>query len=194
MSAVENWENNWNLLLNSKKTKQMVVSTQPLSRANNLGSYIPSVTVTGKNLERVPSFKLLGTHISENLKWDEQTKQTISSCYGVLSILLKLKNLAPFHVKKQLAESVVLSKIDYNDVVHYPLPACLNNTLQPLQNVAASFVYNRYCREVDVLSLGWLPQTERIQYHLRIAHKAIWALIFILRIRFPPGSSITSNL
>ena len=153
----------------------MVVSTQPLSRVHNLGSYIPPVTVTGKNFERETSFKLLGTHISENLEWNEQTKQTMSSCHGVLSILRKVKNLAPIQVKKQLAESLVLSKIDYKDVIHYPLPACLNNKLQRVQNVKASFVYNRYCREVDVLSLGWLPLTERKQHHLlRSAHKTIW--------------------
>ena len=44
----------------------------------------------------------------------------ISKCYSTLSVLKKLKNLAPFHDRTNLAESLVLSRIGYNDVVSYP--------------------------------------------------------------------------
>jgi hypothetical protein len=42
--------------------------------------------------------------------------------YGVLSVLRKLRNLALFHVQKQLGESLILSKLDYIRVLcftHY---------------------------------------------------------------------------
>ena len=39
--------------------------------------------------------------------------KTLASCYGMLVALLKLKHLAPFHLSKGLAESLVLVKPDY---------------------------------------------------------------------------------
>ena len=46
-----------------------------------------------------------------------ETDCKISSCYGTLSVLKKLKYLAPYNVRKHLAECLILSKIDYNDIV-----------------------------------------------------------------------------
>ena len=47
--------------------------------------------------------------------------------------------------------------------------------LQRVQNAAASFVTNKYCRTGDVLSLGWLLVQERIELELmRFAHRSIW--------------------
>ena len=98
-----------------------------------------------------------------------------SSCYAVLSTLKKLRNLTPSHIKKQLAESLILSKIYYNIVVYHPLPATQLKKLQRVQNAAASFVTNKYCRIGDVLSLGWLAIHERTEFELmRFAHKSIW--------------------
>ena len=110
--------------------------------------------------------------VNNNLKWANHVKNLASSCYSVLSTLRKLKNLASFHIKKQLAESLVLSKMDYNIVVCHLLPAYQMKKLQRVQNTAARFVTNRYCNESDVLSLGWLPVKERIEFNLmRLAHK-----------------------
>ena len=123
-------------------------------------------------LERVQEFKLLGTWI--NNPCADHVKNLASSCYSVLSTLRKLKNLASFHIKKQLAESLVLSKMDYNIVVCHPLPAYQMKKLQRVQNTAASFVTNRYCNESDVLPLEWLPEKERIEFNLmRLAYKSL---------------------
>lgn len=167
MSTLEEWAAESNLLLNGKKTKQMVemvITTPQMSRVHGLDAMVPDVTVKGQTLERVNEFKLLGTWISDNLKWTNHVKYLVSSCYSVLSTLRKLKNLAPFHVKKQLAESLILSKLDYNDAVCYPLPAYLQKKLQRVQNAAAGFVTNRYSSESDVLNLGWLPVKERTEF------------------------------
>ena len=96
-----------------------------------------------------------------------------SSCYAVLSTLKKLRNLTPSHIKKQLAESLILSKIYLNIAVYHPLPAIQLKKLR-VQNAAASFVTNKYCHIGDVLSLGWLPIHERTELELmRFAHKSI---------------------
>ena len=68
------------------------------------------------------SCKPLGVHINEHLKWDNHFKHTISGCYATPSLLRKLKYLAKYELRKQLAETLILSKLDYADLVFYPLP------------------------------------------------------------------------
>ena len=71
---------------------------------------------------------------------------TASSCYGTLSTLRKIKHFTDFKLRKHLAESLVLSKIDYNDIVFDPLPLYLVKRLQRIQNAATSFVTGHYAR------------------------------------------------
>jgi hypothetical protein len=60
--------------------------------------------------------------MQQNLKWNDDVNRKISECYAILSVLRKLKYLAPYNIRKHLAESLVLSKLDYNDVVCSPVP------------------------------------------------------------------------
>ena len=69
--------------------------------------------------------------------------------------------MTPQNVKKQIAESPVLSKLSYNDMVIYPLPVHLQKKIQRVQNATASFLNNHNCTEKDVVKLGWLSTLER---------------------------------
>ena len=122
MTVLENWATESNLALNEIKTKQMLIATSKMSRAHRLDTVVPDIRVKAQTLEKVDEFKLLGTWFSNNLKWGCHIKHVTSSCYAVLSTLKKLGNLAPSHIKKQLAESLILSKIYYNIVVYHSLP------------------------------------------------------------------------
>ena len=83
-----------------------------------------------------------GSHVQldQNLKWNDHVKSLLTSCYGTLSLLRKLKNLAPFYVRKNLPESLVIAKLDYASTVFYPLPQYQVDRLQRLQNACAGFV------------------------------------------------------
>ena len=74
---------------------------------------------------------------------------------------MKFKNFTP-----QQAESLVLSKIDYNDTVTHSMPAYLIKHLHRFQLAAASFVLNRYANMPDVLKLDLPPTLERSKFHL----------------------------
>lgn len=100
----------------------MLTATQQMPAAHALKDVVPAITVKGEVLERISSFKLLDTWLNEHLKWADHIRMLSSSCYAVWSVFRKLKNLAPYNVRKQLVECLVLSKLDYNDVVCYPLP------------------------------------------------------------------------
>ena len=77
-----------------------------------------------------------------------------------------LSRLLSVHVRKQLAECLILSKIDYNDIVGHPIPEYLIKRLQRVQLAAACFVLGRYAHMPDLIKLGWLPIKERRENQL----------------------------
>ena len=101
------------------------------------------------------STKLLGVHKQDHLtSWNIHINELVTSSFGVLAVLKKLRKLAPFRVKKQLAESLILSKLDYTSTVFYPLPECQQKPLQRVQNVCAGYVLGRYGTEAVCTWVG----------------------------------------
>ena len=80
MSQLESWASESNLLMNGDKTKQMLLTTPQMSKVHNLEEFIPPLSVGGQAVEKVKTFKLLGTWINENLKWSDPVKHVLSSC------------------------------------------------------------------------------------------------------------------
>ena len=79
------------------------------------------MTLANKPLKRVSETKLLGIHFYDHLTWNKQTKTVISSCDYTLSTLRKSKNFTTFKLRKQLAEWLVLSKINFNDFEYHSI-------------------------------------------------------------------------
>ena len=104
-----------------------MLSSAQMSRAHGLETRSLNLTINGKRLERVSDFRLLGTQVNQHLNWKEEINLKISSCYAALAVIRKLKQLTHLHVGKQLAECLILSKIDYNNInfVSHPIPEYL---------------------------------------------------------------------
>ena len=171
---LEEWSRNANLVINPSKTKMMVLSTKQLSSARALEDLNMKIAVNNKNIERVPSAKLLGTYINQHLKWEDNVKYICTSCYATLAMLRKVKNLLPFHIRKNLAQALVLSKLYYNDILYHSLPEYLTACLHRVQKAAASFVNGKYATTLDIPNLNWLPVTEQREWHiLKSTHKSL---------------------
>ena len=65
-----------------------------------------------------------------------------------------------------VTELLVLSKLDYADIVFMPNTNLLANHLPKVQNSAASFVFDKFSKEKDVIGLGWLTMRERRELQL----------------------------
>ena len=176
---LEEWSSEANLIINPSKTKVMMLSTAQLSSSHSLYDASIDIEINGTPMERVNSTKLLGSYIHEHLKWEENVKNVASTCYSTLATLRKLKNSLPLNIRKNLVQSLVLSKLYYNDVIHHSLPQYLDKRLQRVQKAAASFVLGKYARTADVLSLNWLPikgqrewNTLKVTY--KVLHDANW--------------------
>ena len=96
---------------------------------------------------------------------------------------------ADINLKKSLAQCLILSKIRYGNVVFGNAPDYLIGRLQKLQRTAASFVLNRYCNDVEILNLKWLPVKESILLStVKLAHKSLYDERFpsYMKLRFKP--------
>jgi hypothetical protein len=80
-----------------------------------------------------------------------------------------------------LAEALVLSKMDYNNIVFDPLPLYLVKRLQRIQNAATT---------TDAVKIGWLPVQERREWHLfkttyKALHDTSWPSYASLKVAKP---------
>ena len=109
-------------------------------------------------------------HLNENLKWDEHVNELSISCDGVLRTLRKLKNFTNFKLRKQLAESLILYKLDYCQIIFNPISEYLVLMLQRV-------IIIKYVRETkDLVKIGWLPVKGRRQWNLlKATHQALYS-------------------
>ena len=113
--------------------------------------------------------------LQQNLTWNNHIAQLLTSCYGSIAMLKKLKRFTHCNIRKQLAEALILSKLDYCNVLYHGMPDYLTRRLQKLENAAAGFVQGRYANAENVLALNWLPVKERIEFNIaKLTYKAIY--------------------
>lgn len=98
-------ENNL-LSLNLTKTKVMVFGNKDTSSH-------PKLVVKGKTIEEVTSFKHLGVHIDNRLRWDVHIREMLSSCSSLCGILRKLSRFVPQHVLLTIYYSFIHSRYKY---------------------------------------------------------------------------------
>ena len=78
-------------------------------------------------------------------------------------------------MRKHLAESLVLSKVNYACTVFHPLPAFQMKHLQRLQNACAGFVTRRFAGVEDVVKLNWLLVNKNIELNvLKLTNKSLY--------------------
>ena len=74
-----------------------------------------------------------------------------------------------------LAESLILSKLNYGVVLYKNARPYFIKRIQRLQNAAAGYVLMRHSNEKDVISLNWLLIIELIDFKIsKLAHKALY--------------------
>ena len=163
------WSEQSKLALNNDKTKALLITTPQMASYHSLRKPDKTnISITSKTPDVNESYKLLGIYFTNTLTWNKQVHEHSSSCYASLAVLRKLGNIAPFHLRKQLAETLILSKLDYCDIVFH-LPDNHLKRLQRVQCAAASFVTRKCSNQESVLKLGWLPLEERRDWHLATA-------------------------
>ena len=130
----------------------------------------------------------MGVHFNQHLNWNDHVTNLVKSTCGVLRTLRLFKIFTPFKVRKNLAECLVLSKLNYGNVVFAQLPHHLINRLQRVQNTAAGYVLGRYAKLKDVIELNWLPIKEKLSHRSLYAND--WPKYLLTEINQPKSKRI----
>ena len=105
------WCQSNNLALNVRKTKEMVVDFRKVSS----NKHTP-VTISGEPVERVPSFKYLGVHLTEDLSWSLHAQHLTGKSRQRLYFLRRLRK---FKV------SPAILRTFYSSAVESTLTGCI---------------------------------------------------------------------
>ena len=93
--------------------------------------------------------------------------------------LIKIKRFAPQKTREHLAEALIISKIDYRNIVYYYASQNFLMRLQKLLKANFSFVNGGDINSLDVVLLGWLPINERIDISIiKLACKGLYVMAF----------------
>ena len=165
-------------MLNGAKTKYIIFSTTKIKQ-NFLQDFEYSFDLNNDQVEKVDNWKVLGMIFQENLSWEKRIDQILCTCYKKLFVLKKIKRFAPQKIRKHLAEALIISKIDYGNIIYSNASQNSLMRLQKLLKATCSFVNGRYSNSLDVILLGWLPINERIDFCIiKLAHKALYVTQF----------------
>ena len=129
LSNVFHWCNENAILMNVKKTKSMMFGTrQRLKDIPQAPFY-----VNGRQLECVPSYKYLGTHLDSELTFVKQSNETIKSISYKLYFLGKIKKFLNTDILLRLYKSYIQPYFDYNDIFLETTTARQYDRLERLQ-------------------------------------------------------------
>ena len=86
---------------------------------------------------------MLGITIDESLNWNDFISRKLQLDYSTLTCLRKIKGCTSYHTRKWLAKPLILSKLDYRNVLSH-------NTSQQKQKKLC-------CPKSDALKTKCLP-------------------------------------
>ncbi len=136
LSDISSWMMDHHLQLNLAKTELLVVSANP-SLHHNFSIQLGSSTITPSRTARN-----LGVVIDDQLSFTDHIATTARSCRFALYNIRKIRPFLSEQAVQLLVQALVLSRLDYCNVLLAGLPACTIKPLQLIQNAAARVVFN----------------------------------------------------
>lgn len=141
LASIAEWSANNCLLLNPLKTKYIIFGSK-----HQLASLAPTqdVMLLGEPVERVYEARNLGLIMDSELRFEKHVTNCMRECFYRLKVLYRMRPFLSTALRIQLTESLVLSKLNYMDMVIHPrLLAKTRKVLQRVQNACA-----RYCFDI----------------------------------------------
>ena len=106
---VSHWLKENRLVLNTSKTKYMIIGT-----SQRLANVEPvELQVDNTRLERVTFFKYLGVFLDQSLVWNDHLEYISKKIGSKISLLRRLRPFLSEHCSKLLANSLIMPHFDY---------------------------------------------------------------------------------
>lgn len=165
------------LVLNADKTKLMLFTTSKARLQN-----VPVVvTVDGKEIEVVNSYKYLGILIDDSLNFKPHVLNLVKKLRLKLGFYFRNKLCFSFNVKKRLVAATFLPVLDYGDLLYMHASAQCLHMVDTAYHASLRFITN--CKALthhcELYSrVGWPPlATRRLLHWYTFIYKAILGLL-----------------
>ena len=136
-----------------------------------------NLTIHNAEIERVTTFKYLGTWVDQSLKWNEHVTNISKKISQRIGFISRLRKCLPVKITKLLANSLVMPHFDYCNLVWSNCTIDLGNKLQVLQNrLARIILYEGPRAHVNdmLCKLNWKNLNDRSHFNLiLLVHKCL---------------------
>lgn len=140
LGRIADWSRENSLLLNPLKSKFMVIGTK--MQVSKILLANPIVNIHGQIVERVDEARNLGILFDSHLRFESHVLNLVKNCMYRLKVLYKVRSLLSEKVRVTLCESLVLSRLNYGDIVFGPrLLSKSQRLLQRVQNACCRFCF-----------------------------------------------------
>lgn len=140
LNQISSWSVQNGLLLNPLKTKFMVLGSK---RQLAILPETIKVSLMGNPVDRIYEARNLGLKVDAHLRFEKHLAECVQNCFFRLKTLYKLRPYISEDLRIQLVETLVLSKLNYADIVYGPrLLSRTQRLVQRVQNACARFCFS----------------------------------------------------
>ena len=192
--AVGRWLVLNNLCFNGSKTEFL-----PITSSRRTPS-IEFITVDGTVVPKSISVRNLGAWFDCHMDMSVQVKKVCQGAFANLHRIGRIRKYLDIPTTKRLVNSLVMSKLDYNNALLQDLPKTSIAPLQRVQNAAARLITRTRRRDhiTPILKdLHWLPVSERVGYKvLTLTYRSLHGLapVYLQTLLHPHSAGRTTRL
>jgi hypothetical protein len=154
LEEINTWTKNQKMKINEKKTKVMIFNYSTDKQ------FTTRLTVNDHPVEVINSSRLLGTIITDDLRWDENTAHIVKKENACMELLRKVASIAEL---KNIYILFVRSQLEHSATVwHSSLTEDNRNDLERVQKSALKLIlkekYKSYDQALNVLDIETLDE------------------------------------
>ena len=138
LNQIDEWTENQKMMINSKKTKTMIFNF-----TENF-QFTTRLKLKNENIEVIDNTKLLGTYITNDLKWDLNTANLVKKSNARMQLLRKVASFGtPVADLKDIYILFIRSILEQSATVwHSSITADNENDLERVQKSAVKIILN----------------------------------------------------
>ena len=171
LNQIERWTEDQKMKLNTDKTKCMIFNFTKSKQ------FSTRLTLKNTQLETVKEMKLLGTIISDDLKWNKNTSNLVKKAYSRMELLRQIKCFTKSTADKlHIYKTYIRNNLEQSCVVWGSSISKQNDKdIERVQKIAVNLILNKkhsYKEALELLNIPTLRERRKI-LSARFAEKCL---------------------